>query len=100
MSNKIVCSECVSKQEDIYRLREENQRLKAKLRNNERKITEGFFGSSTPSSQKPVKPNTTSEKKNGGAKKGHKGAGRKVFQKKKRMFTKPLRQMILARIAL
>ncbi len=81
MSNKIVCKECIDKQEEIYRLREENQRLKAKLRRDERKTTEGFFGSSTPSSKKPVKPNTTSEKKNGGAKKGHKGNGRKNFPK-------------------
>ncbi len=69
MSNKIICSECGVKQEEIYRLREENQRLKAKIRNQDRKITEGFFGSSTPSSKKPVKPNTKIEKKNGGAKK-------------------------------
>ncbi len=81
MSNKIVCSECVDKQEEIYRLREENQCLKAKLRREECKGTEGFFGSSTPSSKIPVKPNTTSEKKNGGAKKGHKGNGRKNFPK-------------------
>jgi len=81
MSNKIVCKECIDKQEEIYRLREENKRLKAKLRRDERKITEGFFGSSTPSSKKPVKPNTTSEKKNGGAKNGHKGNGRKNFPK-------------------
>ena len=81
MSNKIVCSECVGKQEEIYRLREDNQRLKTKLRNQERKTSEGFYGSSTPSSKLPAKPNTTSEKKNGGAKKGHKGAGRKVFPK-------------------
>ena len=81
MSNKIICSECGAKQEEIYRLREEIQRLKGKIRNQDRKITEGFFGSSTPSSKKPVKPNTEKEKKNGGGKKGHKGYGRKVFPK-------------------
>jgi len=81
MSTKLICPECIKKQEDIYRLREENKRLKDKLRIQERKISEGPFGSSTPSSKKPVKPNTTSKKKNGGAKKGHKGHGRKVFDR-------------------
>ena len=81
MSNKIVCSECVAKQEEIYKLREENQRLKAKLNYQEHKNDDGFFGSSTPSSKKPVKPNTTKEKNKGGAKKGHKGNGRKTFPK-------------------
>ena len=81
MSNKIVCKQCIDKQEEIYRLREENKRLKAKLQRDERKITEGFFGSSTPSSKIPLKSNTKSEKKNGGAKMGHKGNGRKKFSK-------------------
>ena len=79
MSNKIVCAECLNKQEEIYRLREENKRLKDKLRAQERKITEGFFGSSTPSSKKPVKENTAKdnkEKNKGGAVAGHKGNGR------------------------
>jgi hypothetical protein len=81
MSTKIICPECINKQEEIYRLREQNKALKAKLRIQDRKITEGFFGSSTPSSKQPVKANTTSEKKNGGAKQGHKGYGRKLFDK-------------------
>ncbi|MBC8180153.1 IS66 family transposase [candidate division KSB1 bacterium] len=80
MSSKIVCTECLIKQEEIYRLREENQRLKAQLRRQERKITEGYFGSSTPSSKKPVKKNSAkanTEKNRGGAKPGHKGNGRR-----------------------
>ena len=79
MSTRIICSECIKKQEDIYRLREEVKRLKAQLRRKERKITEGYFGSSTPSSKRPVKKNSAnnSEQKNrGGAKVGHKGSGR------------------------
>ena len=79
MSIKIDCRECLSKQEEIYRLKEENKRLKVKLRKQDRQITEGFFGSSTPSSKKPVKNNSTKaaeEKNKGGAKIGHKGNGR------------------------
>src|SRR4030067_3652005 len=79
MSIKNICSECIKKQEEIYRLREENKSLKAKLRIQERKITEGYFGSSTPSSKKPVKSKTeknNDEKKRGGGKLGHKGNGR------------------------
>ncbi len=77
MSTRIVCSECIKKQEEIYRLREEIHRLKAQLRRQDRKITEGYFGSSTPSSRKPVKKNSPNEaKKRGGAKAGHQGNGR------------------------
>lgn len=79
MSARIGCAECITKQEEIYRLREEVQRLKAQLHRQERKITEGYFGSSTPSSKKPVKKNRVTngdEKKQGGAKPGHKGNGR------------------------
>jgi transposase len=80
MSTRIICSECLKKQEQIYRLREEVQKLKADLRIQERQISEGYFGSSTPSSKKPVKKNSvkSSEQKNrGGAKVGHKGNGRR-----------------------
>lgn len=84
MSIKIDCRECLIKQEEIYRLKEENKRLKDKLRIQERKITEGFFGSSTPSSKRPVKNNsakTAEEKNKGGAKIGHKGNGRACLSK-------------------
>ena len=82
MSSKIICTECATKQEEIYRLREEVQRLKAQLRRQKRKMTEGYFGSSTPSSKKPVKNNSkknNDEKKRGGAKTGHTGNGRQAF---------------------
>lgn len=80
MSTRIVCAECIKKQEEIYRLREEVKRLKAQVRRQERKITEGYFGSSTPSSKKPVKNNIVKngdQKNRGGAKVGHKGNGRR-----------------------
>jgi len=80
LSARVVCGECLKKQEEIYRLREEVKRLKAQLRRQERKISEGYFGSSTPSSQKPAKKNSAKEgedKNRGGAKPGHKGSGRR-----------------------
>ena len=52
------CEGCLEKQRQIDQLLEEVQRLKAKLRYQERKDKEGFFGSSTPSSQLPFKANT------------------------------------------
>lgn len=79
MSTRLICPECVKKQEIIYRLKEENKQLKAQLRYQQRKADEGFFGSSTPSSKKPVKKNSEKKnvsKKRGGGKVGHEGNGR------------------------
>ena len=76
-----MCAVCIKKQEEIYRLREEVKRLKAQLRRQDRMITEGYFGSSTPSSKKPIKTNSVKngeEKKRGGAKVGHRGNGRRT----------------------
>jgi len=55
--------------------------LKDKLRYQERKITEGYFASQTPSSKKSFKSNTAApeQKNSGGAKIGHKGHGRRIF---------------------
>ncbi|MBU4446256.1 IS66 family transposase [bacterium] len=77
--SRIYCGECFKKQEIIDRLKEENESLKAKLRYQERKVNEGYFGSSTPSSKKPYKNKSLEEnqQKKGGAKPGHKGNGRK-----------------------
>jgi len=74
------CPGCLEKQRQIDQLLEENQRLKARLRYQERKGQEGFFGASTPSSKVPLKANASEEKKNskGGARPGHKGHGRKA----------------------
>jgi len=71
------CPLCLEKQREIDRLKEENVLLKQRLSYRERK--EGFFGSSTPSSQQPVKANTEDVNKPRGAKLGHKGCGRKGF---------------------
>jgi transposase len=81
VSTKIICSECLKKQQEIDRLKDENASLKAKLRYQERQITEGFFTSQTPSSKKPFKPNMpiSEKKKRGGAKFGHTGHGRESF---------------------
>jgi transposase len=71
------CPLCLEKQREIDRLKEEIVLLKQRLSYRER--TEGFFGSSTPSSQQPVKANTEYVNKPRGAKLGHKGCGRKGF---------------------
>jgi transposase len=74
------CPLCHEKQEEINRLRDEIICLKDRLRHRERTEKEGFFGSSTPSSQKPVKVNTQEKpKKPRGAKNGHEGFGRKAL---------------------
>ncbi len=74
-----LCKKCFEKQCIIDKQSEEIVALKAKLRHQERKAKEGFFGSSTPSSKKPLKVISLEEnqKKRGGAKPGHTGHGRK-----------------------
>lgn len=81
MSTRLICPECVNKQEEIYRLREKVKQLQAKLRRQQQQAEQGYFGSSTPSSQQPIKNNTKNDnpRKNGGAKKGHVGTGRQRF---------------------
>ncbi len=75
------CPFCHEKQEEINRLKDEIICLKDRLRHRDRKETDGFFGSSTPSSQKPVKANTQEKpKKPRGAKNGHEGFGRKALR--------------------
>jgi len=76
------CRECLEKQREIDRLREENVRLRQRLRYQERIAREeGPFGSSTPSSKIPLKANTElsledRQARRGGAKPGHVGHGR------------------------
>lgn len=72
------CKECLNKQQKINNLEEEIACLKTKLRYQERTAKEGFFGSSTPSSKIPVKPNRQKDRprNRGGGKVGHKGHGR------------------------
>ena len=72
------CLDCLRKQQEIDRLKEENARLKDRLRYQERTAREAPFGSSTPSAKRAVKPNSLEEnqKKKGGAKPGHAGSGR------------------------
>lgn len=75
------CEGCLEKQRIIDRQFEEIQRLKQKLYINQRKSQQGFFGSSTPSSQIPVKENSLVDKqgRKGGGQVGHRGVGRQVF---------------------
>jgi hypothetical protein len=77
-----LCPQCVKLQEEIKRLREENDRLKAQIRYQQRKIDEGYFGSSTPSSKKPFKAYTKAEHDNGGGRVGHRGHGRTAIDER------------------
>jgi len=75
------CPVCLRKQRRIDELEEEVKNLRATLRYQERKAQEGFFGSSTPSSKRPIKPNSEQkEKKPKGARAGHKGVGRRSHE--------------------
>ena len=73
------CAGCLDKQLKIDRLETEVQRLRAKLRYQERTAKEGPFGSSTPSSKIPIKPSSLEERqaRRGGGKPGHAGHGRR-----------------------
>lgn len=73
------CLGCFEKQQKIDALEEENKRLKSQLHYRQEKEKQGFFGSSTPSAQKPLKPSSDPEAqaKRGGAPAGHPGHGRK-----------------------
>jgi transposase len=72
----------LKKQQEIDRLREENARLKDRLRYQERTAREGAFGSSTPSSKIPLKPGAepTASSRTGGARPGHRGHGRQRLE--------------------
>lgn len=74
------CPHCLDKQRQINELQEEVVRLKQQLRYRERTAKEGPFRSSTPSSKIPIKPSSLPERqaRTGGAKRGHKGNGRKA----------------------
>lgn len=75
-----LCQACLEKQREIDRLKEEIARLRVQLSQKKRRDKEGYFGSSTPSAQKPLKANSPEEEahKRGGAKPGHRGNGRRA----------------------
>lgn len=72
------CPGCFQKQQRIDQLEQEHQRLKQQLRYRQRQSEEGFFGSATPSSKRPLKPQTPEANRShpGGAPAGHPGHGR------------------------
>jgi transposase len=73
----VYCKQCLEKQREIDELKEKVASLQAKLRYQERTAQEGPFGSSTPSSKIPVKPNSSGcPRSQGGGKVGHVGHGR------------------------
>jgi transposase/AraC-like DNA-binding protein len=81
------CPQCLEKQQKIDKMTEEIQRLRQENCRLKRKIKEGPFGSSTPSAKKPLKANTSQplpashgpERRKRGAQAGHPGHGRKGF---------------------
>ena len=77
-----ICQGCFDKQRQIDLLKQEVESLRRKLRYRTQQQQEGFFGSSTPSAKRPVKPNaeTPAEAKPKGARRGHKGGGRPTFE--------------------
>lgn len=76
------CQGCFDKQRRIDLLEQEVKSLRAQLRYRTKQQQDGFFGSSTPSSKKPVKANAKPEKegKPRGGKPGHEGHGRPGFK--------------------
>ena len=76
-----LCEGCLQKQLIIDRQKQEILALKQKLNLNEKRLKEGFFASSTPSSQLPVKENSLAENqaKRGGAQPGHPPNKRQAF---------------------
>ncbi len=83
------CTACLDKQREIDRLREEVARLRSQLCQRTRDVNAAPFGSSTPSSKIPAKPNTTPEQtqKRGGAQAGHTGHGRRAVTAAERVVT-------------
>ena len=73
------CCNCLEKDVIIHDLENEVEKLKKIINSQKKKEKDGPFGSSTPSSKVPIKPNTKedNEETKGGAKKGHKGNGRR-----------------------
>jgi transposase len=76
------CKGCFAKQQKINALEEENARLKAQVRRQERTAKEGFFGASTPSSKVPVKAKALPDRqaRRGGGRPGHSGHGRNALR--------------------
>ena len=75
------CAECLRQPREVDRLTEELHRLKQRLQYQERRATEGFFGSATPAAKLPVKANMppATEPKRKGARPGRRGMGRRAF---------------------
>jgi transposase len=76
-----LCEGCLQKQLIIDRQNQEILALKQKLKLQDKRLKEGFFASSTPSSQLPIKENSLSENqaKRGGAQPGHPPNKRHAF---------------------
>ncbi|MFH1288632.1 MAG: IS66 family transposase [bacterium] len=73
----MACEGCFDKQIKIDKLEKRIVHLEYKLRRQELRNREGYFGSSAPSSKVPIKENSKKSSDKGGAKNGHEGHGRK-----------------------
>lgn len=73
------CIKCLNKDIEIHNLKQKNIKLQKIIDSLKKTQKEGIFGSSTPSGKIPIKENTKNKSlnKNGGAKLGHIGHGRK-----------------------
>jgi transposase len=83
-NGEVLCRGCFDRDREIERLRLEVVKLKDEVaRLTKRNLFQGAFGANTPSSQKPVKPESKeiNRNKKGGAKLGHRGVGRKKIYK-------------------
>jgi hypothetical protein len=95
-----MCPSCYEKQLKIDALQDEVKYLKDKLRYEERKTKEGYFGSSTPSSKKPFKEEAGDKiKKNGGARPGTKGMVEEKYPRNKLTKSRKSASAVNARIA-
>jgi hypothetical protein len=85
MSDLYYCKECLAKQQRINQLEREVEQLRAMLRSRKRSAAESPFGSATPSSKVPFKPNALRERqaRRGGGKPGHVGHGRSALSEEK-----------------
>lgn len=85
MSDLYYCKACLAKQQRINQLEWEKERLRRMLRDRKRSAEERPFGSATPSSMIPFKPNALAERqaRRGGGKPGHVGHGRSALCEEK-----------------
>ena len=81
LNTVVYCKDCYEKQQKIDQLKVEVERLRNRLNDRKRAQLALVDSPHTPSSKIILKPNVKKEKLRPGAKKGHKGHGRKPAEK-------------------